>query len=230
MKRALLPLLALTLAMLLFIACDNTVALFDGHTLKNWVVPEGDNGHWKVVDGIIDYDGKSESESDKNLWTKKEYSDFILKLDWRFPGEPVEREVPLILPDGTVALNEDSTQKMVPVQYAGDSGVYLRGNSKSQINIWCWPIGSGEIYGYRTDENQPPEVVKGTTPLKCADKPLGEWNSFVITMRGDRVSVDLNGEKVIDNCQLPGVPEKGRIALQHHGDPIQFRNITIKEL
>ncbi|NIA28697.1 MAG: DUF1080 domain-containing protein, partial [Actinobacteria bacterium] len=35
------------------------VSLFDGKTLDNWIVPTGDNGHWKVVDGIIDYDGKS---------------------------------------------------------------------------------------------------------------------------------------------------------------------------
>ena len=41
---------------------------------------------------------------------------------------------------------------MVEVADAGDSGIYLRGSSKSQVNIWCWPIGSGEVYGYRTDE------------------------------------------------------------------------------
>ena len=40
----------------------------------------------------------------------------------------------------------------------GDSGIYLRGSSKSQVNIWCWPIGSGEVYGYRTDASQPPEM------------------------------------------------------------------------
>jgi len=35
---------------------------------------------------------------------------------------------------------------------------------------------------------------------------------------------------VIENAQLPGVPERGPIALQHHGDPIEFANIYIKEL
>lgn len=49
-------------------------------------------------------------------------------------------------------------------------------------------------------------------------------------MKGDRLTVILNGEKVIDNAQLPGVKSSGRLALQHHGDPIQFRNLKIKEL
>lgn len=222
--------LLITIWGLIMFSCDSYVSLFDGESLTNWKIPDGDNGHWKVADGIIDYDGKSEAEGDKNLWTEKEFANFILKVDWRFPREPVEEEVPIVLPDGSYALNEDSTQKTVKVLDAGDSGIYLRGNSKSQINIWCWPIGSGEIWGYRTDKNQPPEVRKAATPLKCADKPLGEWNTFVITMIDDRVTVELNGERVIDNCQLPDVPEKGRIALQHHGDPIQFRNIMLREL
>ena len=60
-------------------------------------------------------------------------------------------------------------------------------------------------------------------------------------MKGDRLTVVLNGEKVIDNALLPGVPEKGPVALQHHGSMkdgkwtsppalVQFRNIKIKEL
>jgi hypothetical protein len=63
-----------------------------------------------------------------------------------------------------------------------------------------------------------------------ADKPIGEWNRFRITMRGDRLTVVLNGKTVIDNAQLPGVPVRGPIALQHHGDPIQFANIYVREL
>jgi hypothetical protein len=113
---------------------------------------------------------------------------------------------------------------------AGDSGIYLRGNSKSQINMWCWPIGSGEVYGYRNDKNQPAEVRAGVTPRVKADNPLGQWNRFIITMKGDRLTVVLNGKEVLAGAQLPGVPAKGPIALQHHGDPIEFANIYIKEL
>jgi len=113
---------------------------------------------------------------------------------------------------------------------AGDSGVFLRGQAKSQVNIWCNAMGSGEVWGYRTDQKQPEAVRKACTPLKKMDKPVGEWNTFVMTMKGDRLTVELNGEVVIKNAQLPGVPPEGEIALQRHGNPIEFRNIYIKEL
>jgi hypothetical protein len=67
-------------------------------------------------------------------------------------------------------------------------------------------------------------------PLRKADKPFGQWNRFVATVRGDRVTCVLNGETVIDNARLPGIPAKGPIGLQHHGDPVEFRTLFIKEL
>jgi hypothetical protein len=111
----------------------------------------------------------------------------------------------------------------------GDSGIFLRGQAKSQVNIWCNEMGSGEVWGYRTDRSQPEEVRKACTPIKKTDKPVGEWNTFVITMKGDRLTVELNGEVVIKEAQLPGVPPEGEIALQRHGNPIEFKNIFIKE-
>jgi hypothetical protein len=137
---------------------------------------------------------------------------------------------PVILANGEYDRNAAGEEKSVEVADAGDSGIYLRGSSKSQVNIWCWPVGSGEVYGYRTDKEMPPEVRAGVTPQKNADKPPGQWNRFVITMRGDRLTVQLNGQTVISNAQLPGVPLRGPIALQDHGDPIEFANIYIKEL
>ena len=82
----------------------------------------------------------------------------------------------------------------------------------------------------RTDASQPAEVRAGVTPKKVADKPIGQWNRFLITMKGDRLTVRLNGELVIENAQLPGVAARGPIALQHHGDPIEFASILIREL
>ena len=178
---------------------------------------------------MLDYDGRSEAK-DKNLWTAKEYGDFVLIADWKLPRKPVKKANPVLLSSGEYATNADGTRKMAEVPDAGDSGIYLRGNSKSQINIWCWPAGSGEVYGYREDRSVSPEVRAGVTPKVNADRPLGQWNRFVITMRGDRLTVVLNGKTVLENAQLPGVPKRGAIALQHHGDPIQFANLYIKEL
>lgn len=112
----------------------------------------------------------------------------------------------------------------------GDSGIYLRGSSKAQINIWCNPLGSGDVIGYRTDKSQPIQVRKSCTPRKVADKPVGRWNTFIITMKGDRLSVRLNGQEIISNAWLRGIKPAGPIALQSFRGRIEFRNIMIREL
>src|SRR3954468_18417517 len=90
-------------------AADNTPppgfgALFNGKDLAGWKVPEGDGGHWKVVDGAIDYDAQSEAKGDKTLWLDREFIDFELHVDWRLKETPyINPGVPYILPDGTHA-------------------------------------------------------------------------------------------------------------------------------
>jgi hypothetical protein len=219
-------------------------SLFNGQDFTGWKVPEGDNGHWKIVDGVIDYDARSEAKGDKCLWTEKSFGDFVLRIDWRLKLEPAfkNKKVPIILPDGSHLRDSDGKEVQIEIDDV-DSGIYVRGSSKSQVNIWMWPIGSGEVYGYRTDKKMPAEVRAAVTPKKRMDKPRGEWNTFEITMKGDRLWVKLNGEEVIKDAQLPGVPSAGPIALQHHGSYdkktgewtgppalVQFRNIYIKEL
>ncbi|HMP58174.1 MAG TPA: DUF1080 domain-containing protein, partial [Gemmatales bacterium] len=166
-------------------------------------------------DGVIHGDVRQAVRGDQTLWTEASYRNFVLKLDWRMWEAPFENHVPDILPDGTHRLDEQGKEIRIKVMDC-DSGVYLRGFPKAQVNIWTWPIGSGEVYGYRTDSRQPPEVRAAVTPKKKADKPLGEWNTFVITLRGDRLGVVLNGVQVIENAQLPGIPDEGPLALQHH--------------
>jgi hypothetical protein len=123
----------------------------------------------------------------------------------------------------------------------GDSGIYVRGTP--QIQIWDPAkhngIGSGGLYN-----NIAPNP---SNPLKKADKPIGEWNTMRIIMKGDKVTVYLNGELVVDNTPLdnywgrpdkkknpdavnPPLPATGPIELQHHGDHLEFKNIYIKEL
>lgn len=218
------------------------VSLFNGKDLSGWQVPGGDNGHWKVVDGVIDYDARSEAQGPKHLFTQKEYGDFVLKLDWRLKEAPyMNNNVPVILPDGTHKLGPDGKELRAP-QYDADSGIYIRDRTgKAQVNIWTWPIGSGEVYGYRMDRTMPPAVRAAVTPRKKADHSVGEWNSFVITLKGDRLTVVLNGETVIENAQLPGIIARGPIGLQHHGamkdgkwtSPpalVQYRNLWVQAL
>ncbi|WP_340105318.1 3-keto-disaccharide hydrolase [Rhodohalobacter sp. 8-1] len=244
-----IKLLAITLFFFAFIVTctesngqnDDYTSIFNGQDLSGWMIPEGDGGHWQVIDGVIDYDAMSEAEGDKNLWTEDDYGDFVLRIDWRLKDTPFTNpNVPIIRPDGSHQLNANGEAIRMSVPDA-DSGIYLRGMSKAQVNIWSWPIGSGEVYGYRMDSNMPPEVVAGVTPSTFADNHIGEWNTFEITMIGDRLTVVLNEQTIIEDVQLPDVDDRGPIALQHHGNKVdgewasspslvQFRNIYIKEI
>jgi hypothetical protein len=193
--------------------------VFNGENLDGWKHEEGIS-NWFVSNGILNHTG--ESGPTKNLWSDDSYKDFTLMLDWRWSGRGELKAQPVILPDG-------SFKERVEIEEL-DSGVLLRGEMESQVNLWNWTVGSGEVYGYRIDQKMPAEVRAGVTPKKKADAPLGQWNRMKITMKGDRLTVELNGETVIENAQLPGVPEEGPVGLQHHGQAIDFANLWIKEL
>lgn len=207
---------------------DGFRSLYTGLDLANWLDDPGHKNHWQPQDWVLNYDGKSTTKGqgagdEGHLWTKQEFGDFEMICDWRLTGTLRKTKRPVIHPNGDEGPEEEEFED------AGDSGIYLRGNDKSQINIWNRAIGSGEIRGYRVDKTMPAEVRSGCTPKKKHDLPVGKWNRFHITMIGDRATVVLNGQTVIDNVRLPGIPARGRIALQHHGDPIQFANILIRE-
>lgn len=220
---------------------DGFVSLFNGKNLDGWKIPEGDNGHWKVIEGVIDYDAESEAEGNKSLWSEREYKDFEMLVDWRIKETPWENpRVPFILPSGLHKLNENGEEIRITVPDS-DSGILYRGEDGSQVNIWCWPIGSGEVYSYRMSEEMPLSVRRAVTPKTNADKNIGEWNRFKITLRDDFLTVELNGIEVIQDAFLPGLPEKGPVGLQHHGSKkdgewtsppslVQFRRIYIREL
>jgi hypothetical protein len=149
--------------------------------------------HWKVIDGVIEYDGKAMS-----LCTEKKYGDFEMYVDWK-------------------------------IHKGGDSGIYLRGSP--QVQIWDpakWPVGSGGLYNNKKNPSKPTE---------CADNPIGQWNRFRILMVGEKVTVWLNGCKVVNNVtmenywnrKIPIYPEE-QLELQHHGSHLWFRNIYIREI
>ncbi len=115
----------------------------------------------------------------------------------------------------------------------GDSGIYLRGTP--QVQIWDTSlvkvgaqVGSGGLYNNQKNPSK---------PLKVADNPVGEWNTFFIRMIGDKVTVILNGELVTDqvvlenywNRNLP-IFSSGPLELQAHGTNLAFRSIYVREI
>ena len=141
------------------------------------------------------------------LTTKKNYKDFELLLEY----------------------------KTVP---KADSGIYLRG--VPQVQIWDpteeakWKIGADKGSGGLWNNSK---GAPGKDPSKRMDRPFGEWNQFRIIMIGEKVTVHLNGEKVVDNVVMENyfdrkIPifEKGPIQLQTHGGEIRWRNVFIREI
>lgn len=220
---------------------EGYTSLFNGKDLSGWKVPKGDNGHWSVIDGVIDYDAQSEAKGDKSLWTEKEFKNFKLHVEWRFKGYGDHLfPLPTILPGGDY-LRDENGNIIEPLGPNSDSGILLKG--AGQANLWCWDVGSGELWSVRNNQSLPAEVRAAAVPKENADKPVGEWNAFDIILTGDRITVINNGITVIDNALYPEMPEKGPIGLQHHGginketgklngasSLVQFRNIWIKEL
>ncbi|UJH90161.1 DUF1080 domain-containing protein [Antarcticibacterium sp. 1MA-6-2] len=115
----------------------------------------------------------------------------------------------------------------------GDAGIYLRGTP--QVQMWDISrvedgaqVGSGGLYNNQTNESD---------PLEVADNPLGEWNHFKILMKGDRVTVHLNGKLVTDNVTLENywdrkspIFSEEQIELQAHGSRVAYRDIYIREI
>lgn len=123
--------------------------------------------------------------------------------------------------------------KLDPAGPEADAGIYLRGTP--QVQIWDTSrvnvgaqVGSGGLYNNTTHESK---------PLKVADNKLGEWNTFYIKMTGDRVTVKLNGELVVDDVIMENywdrsqpIPSVEQIELQAHGSKVYYRDIYVKEL
>ena len=191
-------------------ADDNTapegfVSLFNGKDLTGWKVPEGDGGHWKVLDGVIDYDAGSEATGDKALWGRQ--SNIATSFSRSIGGSRKRRSSTRTFPTSspTAPTPGISTARRCALALPdADSGVYLRGDGRFQTNIWCWPIGSGELYSIRMDPKTSPELRAAATPSTQADKPVGQWNHFEITVKGKTVRVALNGKIVISGATIPG--------------------------
>ena len=142
------------------------------------------------------------------LTTETDYGDVELLIDWMLPAA------------------------------CADSGIYLRANP--QVQIWdpdcqrdfkhgC-DKGSGGLWNNPADS-------PGKFPLVRADNPIGEWNTMRVRMVDHRVTVELNGQIVVEDSPLanyfePGasLPSQGPIQIQTHGAPMHVRNIFVRKL
>lgn len=177
-------------------------------------------GVWSVTDGVLT------ATKDQNLWTKKEYENFTIDLEFKTESGT----------NSGVIVYCSNTKNWIPnsveIQIADDHHPKW---GKADPTWRC-----AAIFGH----------LKAS---KSVVKKPGEWNRYTITCRGQKITVVLNGEKVTemdmslwtsaktnpDGTKIPPwlstpfaqLKTRGRIGFQgKHGNvPIYFRNIRIKE-
>ena len=185
---------------------------------------------WK---GLVDNPVKRRKTSADTLAMKQIKADSIMRKGWMAQGEELHFTG---YGDNLCSVKDYQDFELTidwKIEKEGDAGLYLRGSP--QVQIWDTAltrvgaqVGSGGLYNNQTNPKN---------PIKVADNPVGEWNTFRVIMRGERVTVYLNGELVVDNVILENYWDrkipifiKDAIELQAHGNHIVYRNIYVKEL
>jgi hypothetical protein len=122
-----------------------------------------------------------------------------------------------------------------------NSGIGLRGIKYSDKDLKTRPSFAGfEVQILDDAGKQPTADTSGAlyryvAPEKNAIRKAGEWNRLVITCRGPKIVVQLNGQTVqnFDQTSIPKTAQKplsGYLSLQNHGGPIVFRNVRLRYL
>jgi len=183
------------------------VVLFDGKDLDAFSVHTGGSdaaGTWSIVDGELVCSGKPAGY----VYTKAEFTNFVLRLQWRFD----------------------------PKKGVGNSGVLLRMNGEHKV----WPrsieaqLESGNAGDFWNIDKMAMTTEasrrsgRNTKKTHGAEKPIGEWNEYEITVDGPWVQLRVNGEVVNEawDCEVVAGP----ICLQSEGAEIHFRNIRVVPL
>ena len=195
------------------------VPLFNGKTLDGWTIDGDDKGGWSVGDGEIVAHGTGEANR-SYLLTDREYSDYVLKVD--FSVEPttwagiavlaIPREE-LPHPNGLIRLNHPMVES-------------IGGPQSGQTGMMLWL--SDRMFAVGPD--QPATMRTGT-----------EWNTMEMFVHGNLLRIKVNGSQIVEtsvpadtrfiNGMVPGLCRKfGRIGLQKHTGTVRYRNIEVMEL
>ncbi len=164
-------------------------------------------------DGVLHCKGKPLGY----LHTEKDYTNFVLKLEWRWPqgGKPGNGGV-LIRTTGPNRIWPKSLEAQINTGAAGD----------------FWGLDGYRLEGpaERTKALEHPQFGKLVNVAKRAEveRPAGEWNQYEIRAEGGAVTLTINGRKVnqATGCDVVA----GKIAITAEGDPIEFRNVQIQPL
>lgn len=199
-------------------APSDAIQVFTGKDLSQWQHKDGTEPQWVIKDNAFTVSGTS-----GDLYTKQTFGDCQLHIEWRVPAQLEGKD-----------------------QQRGNSGIFLQARYEVQI------LDSYENPTYVN--GQAASIYKQYPPLVNASRKPGEWQSYDIIFTAPRfddtgkllipayMTVFHNGVLVQNHAELKGStawigspeynkhPLKEPIMLQHHGSPVSFRNIWIREL
>ena len=191
--------------------------LFDGSDLSKW---HGDKENYTVVNGTISV---SADGGTGNLYTNREYRNFVYRFEFCFLREGVNSGVGVRTPEN------------VDAAYHGMCELQILDHDAPEYANW---LKDYQVHG----------SIYGIVPAKrLVHKPLGEWSTEEIVVKGDHITVTVNGEVItdadvrkvtkggrkptIDGKEHPGLfNKKGYISFCGHGDGLRIRNVRILDL
>jgi hypothetical protein len=201
---------------------SQTISLYNGKDLDGWHVdvPEMDNNP-DVPNPFIIRKGRLVSLGNPlgHLITDKEYGNYRIVAEYRFPGEPgncgilVHASTPRALYD----MFPQSIEVQMMHENAGDFWCIVEDIEVPDMEA---RRGPKEDWGITEGKNR--RILNLTD---SSEKPLGKWNRMVIECLEDRIKVWVNGDLV--NEGFNATATKGRIAVQAEGAEVEFRKLTL---
>jgi len=168
---------------------------------------------WSFRDGVLICRGTPKGY----LSTKRDYTDCVLRLEWRWPPDKKPGNGGVLLRiTGPDKIWPRSLEAQLNADSAGDfwglDGYPLDGPAERRLVV------ESPQFGRLTN-------LKKTESL---ERPAGQWNQYEITLRGDKATLAVNGRVVNEAAGCQVMP--GRICLTAEGDEIHFRNVRLTPL
>jgi hypothetical protein len=197
---------------------EGPIKLFNGTDLSGWrkfLDPKNPktkdvdlNKFWTVKDGVIYCDGSIPGY----LITEKDFSDYVLKLEWRWGDSAKEKPKP---------------NSGVFVHVVGDDKIWPKAIEAQLAADQAGDIWLVDGFKLKIDESRhDPKSERHYFRLKDGiEKPRGEWNQYEITCKGKSLRLVINGQFVNEGSDAELT--KGKILLQSEGSEIHFRNIEL---
>jgi len=194
-------------------APKDTVKLFNGKDFTGWKKFADPNAKidldklWTVQDGIIVCEGSVNGY----LITEKEYEDYVLELQWRWGKKVTSQRNSgvFVHVSGPDKIWPKAVEAQLLINHAGD--------------FWLVSGFKLDVDKARKDKNND---IHYTRMKDNVEKPIGEWNQYKITCKGDIITLNINGQDV--NVGKNAESRKGKILLQSEGAEIHFRDVVLK--